>query len=72
MINYQVTVAFLEGLKKTTKIIGELVQLCPFRMQLGPVTVCGNLIDNLHEKGKTVACLMPGQNYISDKTWLLR
>jgi len=53
MINYQVTVAFLEGLKKTTKIIGELVQLSPFLMQLGPATVCGNLIGNLHEKGKT-------------------
>jgi hypothetical protein len=50
MINYQVTVAFLEGLKQTTKIIGELVKLSPFRMQLGPVTVCGNLLDNLYEK----------------------
>jgi hypothetical protein len=50
MINYQVTVAFLEGLKETTKIIGELVQLSPFRMQFGPVTVCGNLIDSLREK----------------------
>jgi len=50
MISCQVTVAFLEGLEKRTKIIGRLVQLSPIRMQLGPITVCGNLIDNFHEK----------------------
>jgi hypothetical protein len=60
MRNGRVTVAFLEGLIDTTKIIGELVdvyaqprfQLSTFRMKMGSVTVCGNLIDTLRENLK--------------------